>query len=366
MSDKPSVSIVTILNDIPDLYKLIEYHWNTIDYPKDKLEWIIIDNSKINDSNKIKSISPNILYIHVDSNEYIEKINFENDNEKILWNYHKKLGSLPIGFLRDYAVGCTEHDYILHYDIDTIYNPKTLLRKLRTLKNNKLECIYCKCMLGYDIYEKGLYKLENEHSGYASTLFHTRDFWKRSGFKWTDIDNEAYNFHYNKGLDRNMDNYYDSIKLLSIDNIHKYSPINIKLDNIDTNIPDIVNNIVINKHPLSKLLNDFFYDKCINVLGINSEIIQGFKNDKWNTTNISIEKKSKEKVILKKIKSLEIDTINICFININYPIWKLFNDIKFDCIILESMKNIDQMNSILEKSGYILLNNLFINKRLLQ
>ena len=206
MSDKPNISIVTILNDIPDLYKLIEYHWETIDYPKEKLEWIIIDNSRENNSDKIPTLSENIIYIHVNTDEFIDKINFDRDDEKILWNYYKRLGYLPIGFLRDYAVGCTQYDYILHYDIDTIYNPKTLLRKLRTLKNNKLECIYCKCMLGYDIYEKGLYKLENEHSGYASTLFHTRDFWKRSGFKWTDIDNEAYNFHYNKGLDRNMDN----------------------------------------------------------------------------------------------------------------------------------------------------------------
>lgn len=366
MSDKPSVSIVTILNDIPDLYKLIEYHWNTIDYPKDKLEWIIIDNSKINDSNKIKSISPNILYIHVDSNEYIEKINFENDNEKILWNYHKKLGSLPIGFLRDYAVGCTEHDYILHYDIDTIYNPRTLSRKIRTLKDNKLECVYCKCMLGYDIYAKTLYKLENEHSGYASTLFHTKEFWKRGGFKWSDIDNEAYHFHYNKGVDRNMDNYYDSIKILSIDNIHKYRPINIDLTNIEIKIPDIINDITINKHPLYGQLNNLFYNKKINILGINSEIIQGFKDENWTDYNIQIEKKTKEKVILKKIQSLKLEEINICFLNINYPIWEIFKVITFDCIILETNKNIEQMQSILLKNNYFLINNMFLHKEFLK
>ena len=216
MSDQPNISIVTILNDIPDLYKLIEYHWETIDYPKEKLEWIIIDNSRENNSDKIPTLSENIIYIHVNTDEFIDKINFDRDDEKILWNYYKRLGYLPIGFLRDYAVGCTQYDYILHYDIDTIYNPKTLLRKLRTLKNNKLECIYCKCMLGYDIYEKGLYKLENEHSGYASTLFHTRDFWKRSGFKWTDIDNEAYNFLLNRF-------YYPSPRIMECNEISLFA-----------------------------------------------------------------------------------------------------------------------------------------------
>lgn len=365
MSEQPNISIVTVLNNTTDLYKLIEHHWNTIDYPKDKLEWIIVDNSRENDSNKIPAIE-NVLYLHVDTQEFIDKMKFDGDEEKVLWNYYKKLGKLPIGFLRDYAVGCTQHEYILHYDIDTIYTPKTLSRKLRKLRDNKLECIYCKCMLGYDIYAKELYKLENEHGGFSSTLFHTRDFWKRGGFKWSDIDNEAYNFHYNKGLDRNMENYYDSIKILSIDNIHKYKPININLENMDIKIPDIVNSITINNHPLSTLLNDLFYGLCINVLGINSEIIEGFKNEKWSNYNIIVEKKSKEKIIIKQISSLKLDTINICFLNLTHPIWETFNKVEFDCILLESMKNIDQMSSILEKAGYIYINNLFINKKMLQ
>lgn len=364
MSDKENISIVTILNDVNDLNKLIEYHWNTIDYPKDKLEWIIVDNSKINDSDKIPS-NEKILYLHVNSDEFIEKIKFDGDDDKIVWKYYKKLGKLPIGFLRDYAVGCTENNYILHYDIDTIYNPNTLLRKIRKLKENKLECIYCKNMLGYDIYAKTLYKLENEHGGFPSTLFHTRDFWERGGFKWSDIDNEAYNFHYNKGLDRNMDNYYDTIKILSIDNIHRYKPININLENMDIKIPDVINNITINNHPLYSIFENIYHNIPINVLGINSEIINGFINNKWNKYSIKIEKKTKEKVIINQIKNLKIDNINILFLNSKYPIWNIFNSISFDCILLESMKNVDQMSSILEKAGYIYLNNLFINKKFL-
>ena len=41
---------------------------------------------------------------------------------------------LPNGFKRDYAVGLTGHDYIFHIDIDTIYQPKAIQRKLRFLK----------------------------------------------------------------------------------------------------------------------------------------------------------------------------------------------------------------------------------------
>ena len=31
-----SVSIVTILHDWSQFYKLFDYHWNNIDYPKEK------------------------------------------------------------------------------------------------------------------------------------------------------------------------------------------------------------------------------------------------------------------------------------------------------------------------------------------
>ena len=44
MSDLPNVSIVTILRDWSQFHLLCEHHWKTIDYPKDKLEWILIDD----------------------------------------------------------------------------------------------------------------------------------------------------------------------------------------------------------------------------------------------------------------------------------------------------------------------------------
>ena len=47
-----------------------------------------------------------------------------------------------------------------------------------------------------------LYKTENKLAGYESTLFHTKDFWKKSGFKWEDIQSEAVSFYYNKGYYR--------------------------------------------------------------------------------------------------------------------------------------------------------------------
>ena len=45
---------------------------------------------------------------------------------------------------------------------------------------------------------------------------------KNNGFQWSDIKDECINFYYNKSNHRKLDNYYDSIKILSVHNLNKY------------------------------------------------------------------------------------------------------------------------------------------------
>ena len=94
MSEQPNISLVTILHDNKEFYPLFQYHWETFDYPKDKLEWIIVDDSK-HDHSEYIPVDENILYIRVSSNEYLEKIEFPKDDEKIVWNYFDKMKKLP-------------------------------------------------------------------------------------------------------------------------------------------------------------------------------------------------------------------------------------------------------------------------------
>ena len=361
MPELPNISLVTILHDNTELYSLFQYHWESLDYPKDKLEWIIVDDSKDNHSHLIPT-HENILYIRISSDEYLEKIKFSNDDdEKITWNYFQKMKKLTNGFKRDYAVGLTSNDYIFHIDIDTIYQPNAIQRKLRFLRENRLECVYCKEMLCYDIYGKRLYKTENNIAGYESTLFHTKEFWNRGGFKWEDIYSEAVSFYYNKGSERKMDNYYDTIKLLSVLNVNQYNPKEINIENMNIKIPEIVNTINISDHPLSNDLYDIFYKQQINVIGINSEILDVIKKENWTTSNINYEKKQKEKILIQSIQELN-KNFDLCIINTKFPIWNIFEKIHFKCILIESNKNVEQMESILKKKDYLLFNNLFIHK----
>ena len=148
MSVLPGVSIVTIVHDWSEFFVLFQYHWDTLDYPKERLEWIIIDDSKKDHFKDIPE-DDNIIYIRIDSEEYLDKIKFkekkisdinnpekeeEDEGEKIMRNYFKKNQKLPNGFKRDYAVGLTSNEYIFHLDFDTIYNSKIIKRKLKYIR----------------------------------------------------------------------------------------------------------------------------------------------------------------------------------------------------------------------------------------
>ena len=85
------------------------------------------------------------------------------------------------------------------------------------------------------------------------------------------------------------------------------------------------------------------------------------KQNKWEIINITYDKKQKEKVLIQKIQKIKKE-FDLCFLNTKFPIWNIFDRIKFKCIVNESEKNREQMDSIFKKKDYLLFNNLYIHK----
>ena len=83
MDELPCVSLITILHNWSNFCKTFEHKWNVLDYPREKLEWIIIDTS-LEDHSHLIPCYDGILYIRVTSEEYLEKINFKHDEDKII------------------------------------------------------------------------------------------------------------------------------------------------------------------------------------------------------------------------------------------------------------------------------------------
>lgn len=294
-----------------------------------------------------------------DSKEYLDRIEFKKDDEKIIYNYFLKTDTLPNGFKRDYGVGLSSNEYIFHMDIDMYYKPKSLKNRLKFLKKNRLECIFCDSLLCYC--DNKIYKTEDSLRAYEGTIFHTREFWKNSGFEWNDIKDEGNAFHYNRGNDRKMDMYYDNIKYINIHNISLYQLKEVKIDGKKIDVSEDLLEIKVNMNPVEFQLKKFFKEGY-NLLGLNSNIINHFSD--VEKENIIIEKKIKEKHLINQVKGLKKD-FNILIYNYKTEIWNLFKEKSFDIILFETNKNFSSMQSILEKNNYIFYENLFINKNYL-
>ena len=87
--------------------------------------------------------------------------------------------------------------------------------------------------------------------------------------------------------------------------MNHYQPKEVTIENLDIKIPDILNTIKINRHPLQDELYDLLYDvKEVNILTIHSEIIDVIKEEKWNCHKLDVDIKAKEKVISKGIRKI--------------------------------------------------------------
>ena len=95
------------------------------------------------------------------------------------------------------------------------------------------------------------------------------------------------------------------------------------------------------------------------------EFILSIEGSKYQCQNYT--DKIKQTKLAKEIKKLGSE-FNILLFGYKQPVWALFEDVKFDCILLETHKNMEQMHSIIQKCknfSYIYLNGIYINKKLL-
>lgn len=371
VEEYPPVSIITILRGEREFVPLIKANFQEFEYPKDKLELIIVDDGKVSLMDQFLD-DDRYLYLHLNNTEikeFIEKIHFENDYENIIRNYQTKTKHLPNGFKRDYGVGMSSYDFMFHMDFDTCYNKSSIKRKLNFLKKNKVECVYNSDILSHDFHSKDyskLYKCISPYNIHECTMFHTRSYWSNGGFKWSDLSCEGRFFSDNHGQQRKMDNYYDTVKLLTIRNVQEYNPIALDLKKSEFTYElkkDIINSIVIDYNPVREGIEGLLSDiDEIELLGIHSEFIESVRDDpRYKCHNIT--DKIKQTKIAKQVKQIN-SSFNVLLFGYKQPVWALFEEVSFDCILLETNRNMEQMHSIIKKCKqykYIYLNGMYVN-----
>lgn len=121
-SELPTVSIVTVVKDRNEFIGLMLYNWNHIKYPRSKLEWIIVDDSK---------------------DQYLKKFLPQSSAEYGRVTYvHFDQPFVSLAAKRNYAVTLATGEYISNYDSDDYYPAESLLAKIRVLQKYNKDYVF--------------------------------------------------------------------------------------------------------------------------------------------------------------------------------------------------------------------------------
>jgi glycosyltransferase involved in cell wall biosynthesis len=158
----PYVSIVVPTQNRHHFFELVIRNWNAIDYPRNKLEMIILDSS---DSPYTKQLPTGIHYTHT-----------------------KK--KLTIGKKRNSLVSRANYNYIVHMDDDDWYPAESVVCRIRTMLHERKECFGCQTVNCLDLVSNQMFEAVDKSVNKAvitvseSTMAYTKKFWNAQ--KWDD------------------------------------------------------------------------------------------------------------------------------------------------------------------------------------
>ena len=166
MKDLPKISIVTPTYNRRKLFNIALNNYERFNYPKNKIEWIIVDDSP-KDENSVEdlvSFMRNVKYIRFRSTEE----------------------PMTVASKRNIGAANATSQYILHMDDDDYYPPESLLARVKLLLKYEAEGIGC---LGSSLI--GTYNILTNTSSMSSdgpislseaSMAYTKKFWESRGF----------------------------------------------------------------------------------------------------------------------------------------------------------------------------------------
>lgn len=171
----PTVSIVTVTKNRPEFVPLMIRNYESIDYPKHLLEWVILDSSNNNES--------------------------ENSLKLRGYNVHRSDPTTTIGAARNIVNGLSKNEYIVHMDDDDFYPSISVVTRIRILINEinnekHLYCVGSNKVNCYDLIQNQIFEAYDEklNTVSESTLAYHRLFWDSQGYNPNDCFAECVNF----------------------------------------------------------------------------------------------------------------------------------------------------------------------------
>jgi hypothetical protein len=159
----PYVSIITPTGNRRKLFNIAIRNFNNLVYPKEKLEWVILDDG-CEDMGDIIPKNNNINYIKLDCKE-----------------------RLPIGKKRNLCVSKAKYDYIVFMDDDDYYTPESLIARIKILLKYNKSCVGCTSVGNYNLVNNQS-TLAQDSGNYLceATMAFKKSFWEERNFNNDD------------------------------------------------------------------------------------------------------------------------------------------------------------------------------------
>lgn len=216
----PNISIITPLNNAEKTILILAESFLNLDYPKDKMEWILVDDGDEPINNLIPKMD-NIHYYHFNSEmkkvvhkQFLKNIRsknkknnkkkismsskmkgklrnrkFKSETIKIKNNFKKEFPYLPDGLKRNIAINFAKNDIIVHVNQDDYLPPKSIKLRVNELtKNKKVQVIGSNIQSMY--YPKNYLSMVNGLQAsipvhkrvYTNSLSYYKSFWNKQKF----------------------------------------------------------------------------------------------------------------------------------------------------------------------------------------
>jgi len=156
----PFVSIITVTYNRKQMFPMAVRNWELFNYPRDKMEWIIIDDS--DDGSKLSNILP--------------------ISNQIKYYRLQTTGRLSIGQKRNFGVEHATHDYIVFMDDDDYYYPLSIYARIAILlKYPKYDLVGVTDLDIYDMVNDFSARVKGSFISEASMAF-KKSFWMERKF----------------------------------------------------------------------------------------------------------------------------------------------------------------------------------------
>jgi GR25 family glycosyltransferase involved in LPS biosynthesis len=182
LSDLPKISIITPTYKRRKLFSMALNNYENFIYPKNKIEWVIVDDSP-RDGECVED-----LVSHMKNVKYIR---FRSDEEP-----------MTIASKRNIGVSNASNNYIIHMDDDDYYPPESLLARIKLLlkyEKDGIECLGSTLIGTYNILTNtSSMSTDSPISLSEASMAYTKKFWERRGFDDLCVRGEHKHFTENR------------------------------------------------------------------------------------------------------------------------------------------------------------------------